>query len=306
MELGKFKKIELREVWGSEPRDFTKWLAKKENIALLSDELGLDIEVVQTEAGVGDFSVDILAKETDTDKKVIIENQLESTDHDHLGKLITYAAGYDAVYIIWIVKEVRDEHKRAIDWLNEHTDENIFLFIVKIELWQIENSPIAPKFKIISEANDWAKVIKSSSGKGEFSEVELTQYDYWNKFKEYGQANKTSLPLRKTSPKHWYTISIGNSFAYLSLTLNSRDTLIGCELYIPDSKETYKKLLNSKNEIEKEIGTKLDWQELPERKASRIELTKKSDFYKTEDWNEYFKWMIEWSEKFKLVFTKYL
>ncbi len=120
MQLSKLEKVALREVWKHEALDFTNWLAKPENLELLSDEIGIDITLIQTEASVGDFNVDILAEEENTGKKIIIENQLESTDHDHLGKIITYASGFDAEIIIWIVKGVRDEHKKAIDWLNEH------------------------------------------------------------------------------------------------------------------------------------------------------------------------------------------
>ena len=130
MNLGKLQKGDLREIWKHEASDFTNWLAKPENIAILSDEIGIGLKLVKTEAEVGSFSSDILAEEENTGKKVIIENQLEPTDHNHLGKIITYASGYDAAIIIWIVQEARDEHKRAVDWLNEHTDEGVNFFLV--------------------------------------------------------------------------------------------------------------------------------------------------------------------------------
>src|SRR3989344_5193756 len=148
MSLAKLKKIDLREAWKREAGDFTKWLAEEPNLRLLSDEIGFDIKLIQAEAAVGDFNVDILAEEENTGKKIIIENQLEVTDHDHLGKIITYASGYDASVIVWIVKGVREEHRQAVDWLNEHTDENIEFFLLQIELWQIGDSPFAPKFGI--------------------------------------------------------------------------------------------------------------------------------------------------------------
>ncbi|MBU1121650.1 MAG: DUF4268 domain-containing protein, partial [Candidatus Omnitrophica bacterium] len=157
MTLSKLKKVALRNVWKNEAKDFTNWLAEEENLSLLSDEIGIDIKLIKTEAIVGSFNVDILAEEENTGKKIIIENQLEITNHDHLGKIITYASGYDADIIIWLIKDVRDEHKQAIDWLNEHTDEKLNFFIIKIELWQIGDSPVAPKFQIISKPNDWAK-----------------------------------------------------------------------------------------------------------------------------------------------------
>lgn len=163
-ELGKLKKIDLRKAWKHEAIDFTSWLAQDENLTLLSDEIGIGIKLIKTEASVGNFNVDILAEEENTGRKIIIENQLEPTNHDHLGKLVTYASGYDAEIIVWIVEDVKDEHKQAIDWLNEHTDEKLNFFLIKMELWQIGDSSFAPKFQIISNPNDWAKTLKISTG----------------------------------------------------------------------------------------------------------------------------------------------
>ena len=164
MKLGKLEKIkDLRSVWKHEANDFTKWLSEEENLNTLGEEIGIDIELISTEAKTGSFSTDILASESNTNNKIIIENQLESTDHDHLGKIITYASGHDAKTIIWIVKEVREEHRQAIDWLNEHTDEEINIFLCKIELWKIGNSEIAPKFQIVSSPNNWTKTVKKSA-----------------------------------------------------------------------------------------------------------------------------------------------
>src|SRR5262249_15714013 len=123
--LGKLKKVELREGWKHEASNFTRWLAEEENLILLGDEIGFVLKLVQVEAAVGSFNVDILAEEESTGRTIIIENQLEITNHDHLGKIITYASGYDAQVVVWVVKDVREEHRQAIDWLNEHTDESI-------------------------------------------------------------------------------------------------------------------------------------------------------------------------------------
>ena len=144
MKLGKLTRVDLREYWKHEALDFTRWLAEPENIELLADEIGIGIQITQTEASVGRFNVDILAEEENTGRKIIIENQLEMTDHTHLGQLITYAAGLDAEFVVWIVRDVREEHQQAVDWLNEHTDEGINFFLVAIELWRIaDSSPCA-------------------------------------------------------------------------------------------------------------------------------------------------------------------
>jgi len=155
--LAKLQKIDLRDVWGIEP-DFTNWLAQKENLDLLGEEIGVDIKPIKTEANVGQFKVDILAEEESSGRKIIIENQLEDTNHDHLGKIITYASGYDAEIIIWVVRDVREEHQRAVEWLNEHTDEKTGYFLIKIELWQIGGSNPAPKFDVLVSPESCAEV----------------------------------------------------------------------------------------------------------------------------------------------------
>lgn len=306
MKLQKLKKVELRKAWAHEAADFTTWLAQEENLELLSDEIGIDIKLIQTEASVGKFNVDILAEEENTGRKVVIENQLESTNHDHLGKIITYASGLDAEIIIWIVKSVRDEHKQAIDWLNEHTDEKVYIFALKMELWQIGTSAIAPKFQIISKPNDWAKALKASAGSSELTETKVMQLEFWNKFKEYAQANKTKLKLRKAHPQHWYDISFGSSDSHISLTQNSQEDLIGCEIYIRDNQELFDALFKYKRSIEKELGLKLQWLELEGRKACRIKLQKEAEIGKTDYWEKYFAWLNENAELFQKVFLKYI
>lgn len=304
MELGKLKKVDLRKAWANEALDFTNWLAEDENLGLLSDEIGIDLQVIKTEASVGKFHVDILAEEENTSRKVIIENQLELTDHTHLGQVITYASGYDAEIIIWIVKDVRDEHKQAIDWLNEHTDEEINFFAIKMELWQIGSSPFAPKFQIISKPNDWAKAIKKSTGQSALTDTKLLQLDFWNKFKEYAQSNNSKLRLRKTFPQHWYDISFGSSDAHLSLTINSQSNQIACEIYIPNSKELFYELEKQKDKIEQELDMKLEWMPLEGKKASRIKASLGADINNSEKWNEYFVWLENTASKFQKVFLK--
>ena len=149
--LGRLQKVELREAWTTESGDFTPWLAKEENLSLLGETIGIELELESQEKDVGPFRADILCKDTATDNWVLIENQLERTDHTHLGQLLTYAAGLNAVTIVWIAERFTAEHRAALDWLNEKTDEKINFFGLEIELWQIGDSPIAPKFNIISQ-----------------------------------------------------------------------------------------------------------------------------------------------------------
>jgi len=306
VQLSKLEKVDLREVWKHEALDFTNWLAKQENLELLSDEIGIDIALVQTEASVGKFNVDILAEEENTGRKIVIENQLESTDHDHLGKIITYASGFDAEIIIWIVKSVRDEHKQAVDWLNEHTDSNINIFAIQMEVWKISNSPFAPKFQIIAKPNDWAKAVKKAATQSELSDTKLLQLEFWTKFKEFVQENNGKVKLRKAYPQHWYDISFGSSNAHLCLTVNSQNEQMACEIYIPDSKQLFSCLYAKKDEIESELSEHLVWEELPEKKASRIKLISKGNLSNQKDWGQYHSWLLEKVTKFQLVFGKFV
>lgn len=304
--LGKLKKVELREGWKHEASNFTQWLAQEENLALLGDEIGFDIKLLQTEAAVGSFNVDILAEEENTGHKIIIENQLEITNHDHLGKIITYASGHDARVIVWIVKDVREEHRRAIDWLNEHTDEDIEFYLVRIELWQIENSPYAPKFEIVSKPNDWAKTVKSSTDTRELTNTKVKQLEFWTAFKDYAKIRQTILHLRKVYPQHWTNISIGSADAHLALTINSPKSAFGVELYIDNSKELYHKLHDHKDEIEVALGENLEWMELPNKKASRLRIHKAGTLEDESKWEDNFDWLLSMAEKFHRILPKYI
>lgn len=286
--LGKLKKIDLREAWKHEALDFTQWLAKDENLALLSEEIGVDINLIETEANVGSFNVDILAEDSNG-RKIVIENQLESTNHDHLGKIITYASGYNAEIIIWIVKDVRNEHKQAIDWLNEHTDEKINFFTIKLELWQIDGSPYAPKFQIISKPNEWAKIMKAPISS--LTERKLKLLDFWTALNEYLNNKNSEINPQKPSSDHWNIISVGTSKAHISLTALAKEKKIGCEFYIPDNKELYFYLIEHKEEIEQIFGQELYWQELKGKKASRISISRDNfNLYEDNDWEKDFAW----------------
>lgn len=306
MKLERIKKIDLRKTWKHEASDFTNWLAEKENLALLSQEIDIELSLIETEASVGRFNVDIVAEDISSNKKVIIENQLEVTDHSHLGQIITYASGIGANTVIWVVKEAREEHRQAIDWLNENTTEDLDFFLIKIEVWQIGDSPYAPKFDIISKPNDWSKNIKRSVSGNKITETKAKQQDFWDAFKEYAEKKGTKLSMRKTSPQHWYNLSIGVRDAHLALTLNSFDNVIRTELYIPNNKDLYYKLQKNKDKIEFDLDKKLIWLELEGKLASRIRIEKDGNIDEEERWEEFFTWMLEYSERFKNTFIKYI
>jgi len=304
--LSRIKKIDLREIWKHEAHDFTKWLAKKENIEILSEEIGLDINILQTEANIGNFSADILAEEENTGKKIIIENQLETTDHNHLGQIITYASGIEANYIIWIFKEIRDEHRKAIDWLNDITDKDLNIFAIKMELWQIDDSKPAPKFQIISSPNDWAKVLRASNRTENLSASNLFQLNYWSEFANFLSEKSNTFKPRKPRGQHWYDLRIGNSQAHISLVISVQNNFLRSEIYITDNMDLFFKLISNKNAIEQELDLALEWHELPNAKASRISITKNITNIKNPNTiKSSHKWFLEMSEKFFSVFPKY-
>ena len=298
MELGKLEKIELREVWRHEALDFTRWLARKENIALLSKEIGIDIEVIETEMSVGRYNVDIYARDTESNKKIVIENQLENTNHDHLGKMLVYAAGLDADIAIWIVKDVNEEHKQAVEWLNDNSFEKINIFLVKVELWQIDNSPIAPKFQVICEPNNWAKVLKQQS-KENVSDLELKQMEYWQGFVDYAKSKDKTYISQRPSIYNWYVIRIGSSDYKIKLVHSVNSDMIRCQLEIFND-EIYKKLEQYRTEIDNKING-LEWEYLEDRKVNRISCNNNS-----KDNASSYVWLLDMVDRFKEVFLDYL
>ena len=306
--LGKIEKIDVRDIWKNEATDFTKWLAREENLTLLSDEIGINMNLIKTEAGVGSLSADILAEEPNTGRKIVIENQLEQTDHDHFGKLFTYGSGLDAGILIWICKHPREEHRQAIDWLNEKTDNTLHIFVIRMEVWKIGDSKPAPKFQVICSPNDWAKIIKgTSTGNNKLSDTNLLQLDFWTEFNTYMTEKSPGFKSRKPRPQHWYDLAIGSSQAYISLTVSFTKNFIRSELYMPDNKELFEKLHNDKDAIEKELGLGLNWNELPKAKASSISISKNISQIKTKGtWEDCFNWLGEMVNNFTYVFPKYL
>ena len=302
--LGKIKKVELRKAWNHEAADFTNWLAEEENLQLLSDEVGIDINLIQMEANVGKFNVDILAEEEHTGNKIIIENQLEATDHDHLGKIITYASGFDARMIVWVVKEAREEHRQAIDWLNEHTDTELAFLLIRVELWQIDESRFAPKFETISKPNDWAKTVKQSVSGSKITDTQVQQHEFWEQFEAYARNHDTSVRLRRPSDRPWWArIDIGSRHADVWLDFPKKG--MRTELYITDNKKVYYFLEQQKGEIEKALGYPLEWgvmESSPNQKAIGIRVVSAGRIDNTDEWETYFEWLQKTGEQFKDVF----
>ena len=277
--LAKIERVDLREAWPNEARDFTPWLA--ENIAELAEALGMDLELQQMEAAVGGYSLDVLATDLNQNRPVIIENQLETTNHDHLGKLLTYAAGYDANVIVWLTREFRDEHRQALDWLNRRTDGQTQFFGVVVELFRIGNSPYAPHFKLVATPNDWSK---EADGKVRTDTLVVSVRS--ERYREFFQPLIDTLRethkftnVRKARPQNWYSFSAGygQRITYGANFTGQKQARV--EVYIDDGDgdrniRLLENLELNREEIESALGETLDWQRLENRRACRIALAR--------------------------------
>ena len=307
MKLSRITKVNPREVWKHEALDFTRWLVKEENISVLADELEISLENIVAEASAGRFNVDIVADEVDLKYKVIIENQLEATDHKHLGQILTYASSYDASIIVWVVTDYTDEHRQAIDWFNRNMSENISFFLVQVEVYRIGESDAAPKFNVISEPNNWGKTIKKSSAGDAVSATKLLQMEFWEGLKNYSATRKMKINLTHTpQPKHWFNVAVGTSKCHIALTLNTQKERLGCEIYIRDDSKLYNKFYSNKEQIERVIGQQLEWMELPDATASRVLLLKEGNPKDRKQWDAYFEWFCSSVDAFYTGFKPYL
>ena len=304
MDLGLLKTVTPRQKWTNEARDFTPWLAN--NIGELNKALGLELEVENTEVGVGPYSADILAKDTGTDKYVVIENQLEKTNHDHLGKAITYASVLDASTIIWIATDFTEEHKKSLDWLNDHTNDEISFYGVQLELWQIDDSKAALRFNVISKPNQAVRQAARSKASEDLSDKRKFQFDFWSKFKDKLAKTKKIPSLQTPRPQYWFDVTLGKSYIHISNTCNTDDNTVGVRIYIGNKiADTMLPFLESKkDEIETSIGQKLIWNPNPDNRDKVIILQHTTDFEDEKKLDESLNWLVDYTIKFREAFSK--
>jgi len=270
LSLGTLQHVDPRKLWNTEPGHFTPWLAQ--NLGLLGEALGIDLELEGTEKAVGDFSCDVQARDTGRDRPVIIENQLEPTDHRHLGQLLTYAAGLDAAVIVWISPEVREEHREALDWLNHHTDDRIEFFGVSLEAISIDGSKPAVQFRLVAFPNAWSK-----KAPGALSEKRLRYQRFFQGVIDELRETHKFTNARAAQPQSWYAFASGTS----GITYNAsfaRGDRLRAELFIDvgdaiTNKTIFDSLCIKRDEIEQETGP-LEWERLDQRRASRISLVR--------------------------------
>ena len=304
LKFSELKRIPLREKWNHEASEFTPWL--EENIQKLGDALGMDLEVVDREATFGDFSLDLLAKDLGSSRTVVIENQFKRTDHDHLGKLLTYAAGFDASIVVWISEEVRDEHRQTLEWLNQRTDTETQFFAVVPEVLQIDDSNPALEFKLIVSPNEWQKSKKQKPSTNPSSRS--------GKYKSY-----TQMLIDELREKHKFTgARAGQSYNSYTFSSGIRGIGYGVQFARGDKVFTYVSihqdvranrldlfdaLERQKEKIESDFGSPFEWNRSDEQQISWIGVSRDGNIELSDDELEEIRgWHIENLLKLKEVF----
>ena len=304
MKLGRLEQLDLRDQWKKEDTDFTPWLAEEENIEILGETIGMGLKVLNQEENVGPFRADILCEDIDSGNYVLIENQLERTDHLHLGQLMTYAAGLDAVTIIWIARRFTEEHRAALDWLNEMTVDAINFFGIEVELYKIGDSLPAPMFNLVSKPNEWKKSVVKTTSSSEYSETKVLKMEYWQGLKNYFEENRSIVKLRRPQPVSWSNISIGKGDIFIGASIATKGKLI-ISLFIVgnNSKEYYEKLeLIAKEKSFSQISDQIQWLRFENQKQQLITLTEDADFRNKDDWKNQFAWYKKYFESFVRFF----
>lgn len=300
MQLVKLEKISPKRQWSHEEHDFTPWLA--DNLQDLGDVIGYDLEFVAREVPVGPYWADILAKDLNSDVKVVIENQLEKTNHDHMGKCITYSSVLDAKIIIWISPQFTDEHKKAMEWLNDNTPSELSFYAIELSLLKIDDDKASVVFDVVVAPNEVVKVSKEAQK--QVSPTGEKQLAFWTKFRE-AISDFVKHP-QSARPQYWFNIAVGKSGICVSNTYNTNNNEIGCSLYVGNAHTTtiLPYLESRKEEIEKNLGFSMEWNPNPNNKDKVIIIKKVFDMESDKGRGEALEWLKSSTEKVLKVFSK--
>jgi Domain of unknown function (DUF4268) len=269
--LGRLEQVDPRSVWRHEALNFTPWLL--ENADRLGEALGVELELTRAEHPVGGYSLDLIGRDMTNGTVVIVENQLADSDHSHLGQLLTYAAGTSASTIVWLTTSFRDEHRQAMTWLNEHTDEDTHFFGVELQVVRIGESERAPLFRVVAEPNDWQKAVKRSASNTTGGRAALYA-DFWERYLARVRAEHPDWTVPGRSPQNWLWMAAPIRACGLSSSFAAGGK-IRHELYIDAqsaerSSARYEALARQKDALEAAYGRALTWELLPGRRACRI------------------------------------
>jgi Domain of unknown function (DUF4268) len=297
IELGRLEPMDPRVVWPHEAHDFTPWLL--DNADRLAEALGIDIELEAAEHAVGGYSLDLVGRDITNDAVLIVENQLAVTDHSHLGQVLTYAAGTGASTIVWIATAFREEHRQALDWLNESTGEKTHFFGIELQVVRIGQSVGAPLFQVAANPNDWQKRIHTVTRTGDLNGKRALYAQFWQRFLERVHAEHPDwTTARRLESQNWFDIKapIRGCRIIGSFAQNSR---LRHELYIDagdavENTRIFDQLHARRHEIETAYGRSLSWEDLPGRKACRVADYKDGCSITEEGrYDEYVAWFID-------------
>ena len=306
--LLKLQEIDVRGIWPKEAEDLSRWM--RDNIEVLNDALGLQIEIEEAESRVGNFRLDLAGNEARTQKPVVIENQFGKTDHDHLGKLITYAAGREAGILVWIAMDFQQPHRDALHWLNGITGPEMLFYGVNLEVFRIDESSPAPKYTLVVEPPPY----KRSSSVSTISPKAASYQAFWAKFLQHMKDKYPGVTRAiSAQAQSWFSTGAGVSGFSLNATFTG-DGRFRVELYIDtgnkeQNKAAFGQLQESDGAIQQTIGENLDWTELPDRRASRISLYRPGSSTiddSSETLDEYVLWGSERMARFREVFRPLL
>ena len=309
LQLGRLEEVAPREIWRDEARDFTPWLLG--NADYLAEVLGLEIELEAREHPVGSFSLDLYGRDVTNGCILIIENQLEPTDHRHLGQLLTYAAGTGARTVVWVSPEFRDEHRRALDFLNSSTaathDSRIRYFGVEVGVVRIADSVPAPRFVVVASPSDWSAEFALSQMGDDVNPRKAMYRAFWGKYlNELHATHEGITNVRSTSSANWI---VGN-YLRKGISLNLafiKGGEISVEIYIDlgegqKNEDVLMALAESKVKVESEIGEPLQWQDLPGKRACRIRAVRDGSLDETGEHTSLIKQLVTLHVAFKRVF----
>lgn len=298
---------EARDYWAHEAQDFTPWLADQldaDGTSQLEDVLELDLDVLEREKRVGKYSIDLYAEIPEDNRKVVIENQLSDSDHDHLGKTIAYAAGVDADIIVWIAPKFNDEHRDAFQWLNNQSREGVDLFALRLEVWRIGDSKPAVRLNPVVEPSEWKETLKESTE--ELTETKRLQKEFWTAFRDRIDTPRSPLSPRKPKAQHWYNNPVGKTGFTLKFKVSTKKNRAEVGLLIRDDEDAYYELERDRAAIEAAFDSDIEWQEPWETSAgkyrSQIICTRSMDLQNRERWDEYLDWLVTHGEKFREEF----
>ena len=305
--LGRLERVDLRAAWSKEALHFTPWLASAENISLLAETLGFGadaFEVEGVERQVGPFRADILCRDVISDELVLIENQLEKTDHSHLGQIVTYAAGLEAKTVIWISARVVDEHRAAVNWLNEITSPDYRFFAVEVELWRIADSAPAPKFEVVAAPNDWSRRASAGArrilgGSGGSDDLLARYWAALDQGPAAGMASRTG----RAAERAWVGFALGVGQQRLMVRARPAKGRVDVELYIKRQKTPtlFEALEARRSEIEEAFGASLLWQGRPGGSTAGIIATLPAEIENEADWPRQHMWIAEQVRRFRSV-----